>query len=294
MTPPPVASEAMSYSAVPRRVLSQHLRNLRLQSKLTVKMAASIMEWSEPKLWRIETGQTALRAMDVEAMCDVYGAPPDLIRGLAALARQTKAHGWWHSYGEGTPEHPNIYGTLEEAASRLLGYASAHVPTLLRTQAYARALLMSGPRTRDIDELVRECVFRQGLVIRANAPLSVTFVLSEAILRHRVGGPTVMSEQLRRLAEMAVLPNVCLRVVPFSVGMHPGLITGSFTLLQFPTSGGSESETSIVHSAGLTGELFLDRPHEILRYREAQATIHGCALDEAATRDLLLKTAKHL
>jgi Helix-turn-helix domain len=45
-----------TWSAVPRRVLGQHLRELRQQAGLTVKLAASLMEWSEPKLWRIETG----------------------------------------------------------------------------------------------------------------------------------------------------------------------------------------------------------------------------------------------
>lgn len=39
-------------SAVPRRVLAQHLRDLRRQAGLTVKLAASLLEWSEPKLWR--------------------------------------------------------------------------------------------------------------------------------------------------------------------------------------------------------------------------------------------------
>ncbi len=30
------------------------------------------MEWSEPKLWRVETGQTAVRTLDVQAMCAAY------------------------------------------------------------------------------------------------------------------------------------------------------------------------------------------------------------------------------
>ena len=58
----------------------QHLRGLRKQAGLTVKMAATLMEWSEPKMWRIETGQTAMRVLDVEAMCAAYGAPPGLTR----------------------------------------------------------------------------------------------------------------------------------------------------------------------------------------------------------------------
>lgn len=39
-------------SAALRRVLGQHLRDLRNQAGLTMKMAAGLMEWSEPKLWR--------------------------------------------------------------------------------------------------------------------------------------------------------------------------------------------------------------------------------------------------
>jgi hypothetical protein len=46
------------------------------------------MEWSEPKLWRIETGQTALRVLDVQAMCAAYGAGRGRTRALAGLPRK--------------------------------------------------------------------------------------------------------------------------------------------------------------------------------------------------------------
>src|SRR5690242_21330927 len=62
-------------STVPRRQLGRHLRELRNQQRLTVRAAARRLEWSEAKMWRIETGQTSLRSLDVEAMCKVYGAP---------------------------------------------------------------------------------------------------------------------------------------------------------------------------------------------------------------------------
>ena len=75
--PPPAMppAETLAGSAVPRRVLGRYLRGLRNQARLTTKVAAGLLEWSEPKLWRIETGQTVLRSLDVEAMCAVYGAP---------------------------------------------------------------------------------------------------------------------------------------------------------------------------------------------------------------------------
>jgi transcriptional regulator with XRE-family HTH domain len=266
MTSPYDVTQTMAGSAVPRRVLGQHLRELRQQSGLTVKTAATLMEWSEPKMWRIETGKTATRVMDVEAMCAVYSAPLDLTRALAGLARQTKAHGWWHSYGDTVPEYFGIYAALEETASGLVTYATCQVPAMLQTEAYARALIAdSHPESADTSELVRDYLARQVLILRANAPLPATIILHEGLLRCLVGEAAVMAGQVWHLAEIAALPNVCLHVVPFSAGAHPGLATGPFTLLQFPAAYGPEADTTIVHTSGLTGELFLDKPREIRR-----------------------------
>jgi uncharacterized protein DUF5753 len=233
--------------------------------------------------------------MDVEAMCAVYSASPDLTRALADLARHTKAQGWWHSCSDGNPGPFSIYATLEEAATGLLEYAACQVPALLRTEAYARTLITSShPEGTDTSQLVRDCLARQMLILRANAPLSATVILHEGLLRCLVGGAAVMAGQLWHLAEIAALPNVCLRVVPFSAGWHPGLAIGPFTLLQFPVSCGPEIDTAIVHTSGLTGELFLDKPYEIQRYHDALTTILNCSLDETATRDLLWTAAKEL
>jgi transcriptional regulator with XRE-family HTH domain len=292
-----VPSEASTGSAVPRRVLGQHLRSLRQQAGLTVKVAATVMEWSEPKLWRIETGQTVMRALDVEAMCAAYGAPPDITQALTELARQTKAHGWWHTYGVAiAADEFSIYTTLEDAACALDGYAALQVPSLLRTELYARALVTSrNPSSDEAGWLVHQSLVRRVLVTRAKAPLAVTFALDEALVRRPVGGPAVMAGQLRYLAELAVLPNVCLRVLPFGGEVHPGLATGTFTLLNFPPSNrGADTDTAIVYASGLTGELYLDKPHELDDYRDAFAAILGGCLDEAATQDLLLTVAKEL
>jgi transcriptional regulator with XRE-family HTH domain len=124
-------------------VLGQFLRELRQQAGLTVKLAAGLMEWSEPKLWRIETGQTALRTLDVQDMCTAYGAAPGLTRALAGLAAHSRRDGWWRAYGGTIPDNFGIYTALEDAASALSGYAPSQVPGLLRTEAYARTLITS-------------------------------------------------------------------------------------------------------------------------------------------------------
>jgi hypothetical protein len=67
-----VMTEGMTGSTVPRRQLGRYLRDLRNRSRLTVRAAATELEWSEAKIWRIETGQTGMRSLDVETMCRIY------------------------------------------------------------------------------------------------------------------------------------------------------------------------------------------------------------------------------
>lgn len=286
---------------VPRRLLGQCLRDLRQEARLPAAKAAVALEWSEPKMWRIETGHTAVRGLDVKAMCALYGAPPDLtqaLTALAGLARQATAEGWWHVPGQSLPGGFDVYARLEEQASTLLGYAPSQVPALLQAPDYARALITGAhpdASTGEIDQQVRECLDRQVLVARASAALSLTLILGEALVRCPVGGPKVLAGQLRLLAELAVLPNVRLRLVRLSVGLHPGLQTGPFTLLRFPPArDGRERGPATVFVPALTGQLYLDSPRDIQRYQAAYDAIASCSLDERATREFLLAAAREL
>jgi transcriptional regulator with XRE-family HTH domain len=289
-------TEGTTGSTVPRRQLGRYLRDLRGQARLTVRAAAEALEWSEAKIWRIETGQTSMRALDVEQMCRIYGAPVDLTEGLMALAKETKAKGWWLSYSDVINEGFDVYIGLEEAAARLLWYEAELVPGLLQTADYARALIHADKLGLDDDEIERRVqlrIARQSLITRVTAPPELRVVLNESILRRPVGGKEVMSAQLTRLAEVSGLPTVSLRVMPFDAGAHAGINSGPFVVLEFPKGGnGRPSEPTTVYVEGFTGALFLDKPGEIDRYHTAFIDIWAAAVDEAASRDLIVKAAE--
>jgi transcriptional regulator with XRE-family HTH domain len=290
-------TEGTTGSTVPRRQLGRYLRDLRGQARLTVRAAAEALEWSEAKIWRIETGQTSMRSLDVEQMCRIYGAPADATEGLMALAKETKAKGWWLSYGgDVIPEGFDVYIGLEESAARLLWYEAELVPGLLQTAEYARTLIRADNPGVDDDEIERRVqlrIARQSLITRVTAPPELHVVLNESILRRPVGGADVMSAQLQRLAEVSDLPNITLKVMPFEIGMHAGIMSGPFVVLEFPTtSNGRASEPPTVYVDGFTGSLFLDKPREINRYNAAFADIWAAAIDEAASGDLIVKAVE--
>ncbi|WP_030727722.1 helix-turn-helix domain-containing protein [Streptomyces sp. NRRL F-2890] len=286
---------ATTGSTVPRRQLGRYLRDLRGQARLTVRAAARALEWSEPKLWRIETGQTSLRSLDAKAMCEIYGADAEMTEILMGLAKETKSRGWWHAYGDVVPDTFDLYIGLEEAADRIDWYEPELVPGLLQTEDYARAVMRThnpAATPEEIDKRVTLRKARQMLLTRVVAAPTLRIAINEAVLRRPVGGNRLMAEQVARIGEASELPNVALRVVRFSAGMHMGALTGQFTILRFPGNGeGKETEPPTVYADGFTGDLYLDKPAEVERYAGAFSDIWTASLDEQASRRLISDVA---
>jgi hypothetical protein len=291
-------TEGTTGSTVPRRQLGRYLRDLRNRSRLTVRTAAAQLEWSETKIWRIETGQTALRSLDVETMCRVYGAPTDATEALTALAKESKARGWWHAYADTISDDFHVYFGLEAAATHFSWYQCELIPGLLQTEDYARTVFRidnAGVDDREIERRIDLRMARQAVLTRITATPTFDFVLNEAVLRRPVGGTAVMVRQLERLVDANDLPNVSIRVVPFSVGLHHGAVAGPFVILRFPVnSNGQESEPPTVYAENLTGAVYLDKPNEIERYAKAFANMCTVALDETASSELISQAATEL
>lgn len=285
-------SAALLNSSVPRRQLGRELRRLREQlARVPQTTAARELEWSATKLLRMERGEVPIRTEDVVLLCELYGADLKITEALAALAPKTKEKGWWHDYAS-IPSWFELFIGLEEAAAHLRAYHTNLVPGVLQTREYATAIFARSPLRLSpevIEQRVAVRLQRAKLLTRME-PLLPRFdiVLDEALVRRPVGSGAIMAAQLRRLAEASELPNVSIRLIPFSAGIHGGLLTSGFTVLDFP----AELEPTTVYVEGLTGALFLDRADEAERYTIAFDDLTAAALGQAATRDLLVRTAK--
>lgn len=281
-------SQSTTGSTMPRRRLGRSLRDLRTRARMTTRTAARQLEWSEAKIWRIETGQTSLRSLDVEAMCKVYGAPAEVVGPLAALAKETKARGWWTAYTDVVAEGFDIYIGLEEAARQLAGYETDLVPGLLQTESYTRALLRAARPAAPEAEIQRRVELRrtrQLLLTRPGGPLRVDMVIPESVLRHRIGGPEVAAEQFDHLRRICELPTVRLRVIPDGSDFHAGMETGGFAILEFHSDGVGEPEPPVVYVESFTGPAYLDKEAEFTRYRAAFVNIAAVAVDAREVLD---------
>ena len=263
-----------------RRELASQLRDLRKQSGRTVEDVARELLCSPPKISRIETGVRPASLRDVRDLCTIYGVDDSLRARLMTLAREAKQQGWWNRYEDILIDR--LIG-LETEAAQISSYESCVIPWMFQTREYARAVIRGIlPRIADqvLDERVAARLTRQEIITRESPPHFWPLV-DESALRRRVGSSQVMRDQLKRMVELAAIPNMTLQVVPFSLGAHPGL-DNTFTLLEFQSG-----QPPVVYVENMAGELYLERAKDVNRYKEALMHLRAGALDPESSISLI-------
>ncbi|MEV0633425.1 helix-turn-helix transcriptional regulator [Streptomyces sp. NPDC050619] len=126
---------------------------------------------------------------------------------------------------------------LERKATVIRQFALSLVPGILQTPEYARSVFRAYRPHYTAEELDREVVIRTGRAVVLDDPARPVLwtLLDEAVLRRRVGGPQVMADQLRKIADLAEAGRLRLHVLPFGVGAHV-LQEGLLMLMSFEDS----------------------------------------------------------
>ncbi|GAA2699709.1 helix-turn-helix domain-containing protein [Actinoplanes palleronii] len=277
-------------STVPRRQVGRLLRQLREQGGISLMAAAQELEFSRARMYRIENGEVPVRKHDVIAMCGVYGAPGHMTEVLIGLAQESKAKGWWHAYGDVVPAWFELYVGMEQAASRLRQYAPSAIPGLLQTREYAEFVF--GRWMEDdaaaVENAVAVRLERQSLLRRARpqAP-RLEVIIDEGVLRRAIPDTLGMQKQLAHLVNVAIRPNISIRVIPFAAGPHQASSSGQFTVLEFPAVGTTSPEPTTIYCENLTGALYLDKLGEVETYEHIWNRLDAIALSQPDSDDLI-------
>lgn len=274
-----------------RRRLAAALRRLRETRKLSCAEVGREVGWSESKVSRIETGRTGIRADDLDRLLHAYEVDEEMHKALHLLRRQASHRGWWSTYGDALPAWFQGYVGLEDGARSLMIYQSDLIPGLMQTDEYAEAIIRAHRPTLDTDEVERQLAARttrQALLAQPD-PLEVWVVLDEAALRRMVGGRDTMLAQLRRLEQLADLPNITLQVLPFAQGAHASMGT-SFHRLTFP----EQDAQDIVYIEDLTSSQYLEEPGDIERYMLVADHLRASALPPEASTSFIRRIADDL
>jgi len=280
----------MADSAALRRRLRTELRRAREDAQKTQRDVADALFWSPSKVIRIESGQTGVSVTDLKALLDLYGVDDAAKQNeLVEMARQSRKQPWSQYRDIIAPEVATYYG-YEASASIVRQFEPLLVPGLLQTREYTHALLhgVFHEDERTIGRRVEARLERQELLKR-EGDRELFFIVDEAVVRHVVGGPLVMAEQLEHIAELGERPDITFRVIPFSVGGYVGL-TGPFTLLEFPLP----DDADVVCLEGRETAVFHDDDEKTSQYLNIFFDLETKALSEEESIELLGKIVSEL
>ncbi|MDK1472481.1 helix-turn-helix transcriptional regulator [Streptomyces sp. 549] len=215
---------------------------------MTTRQGETPLAWrycgNQVKLWRTNCGTSR------EELARAAGYSPDTVKSMEQGARMPTpqlldvADDLFRAQGllraakqylrrERFPARSHDFFGYEADAISLWCYETTLVPGLLQTESYARALISEHSPPLDeevIEERIAARVERQTLLDR-KPPAAFSFVMYEAALRARIGGPEVYRDQLAHLLKIGRHPRVTLQVLPFTQAI-PLALTGPLVLLE--------------------------------------------------------------
>ncbi|MFE9244819.1 helix-turn-helix domain-containing protein [Nocardiopsis sp. NPDC006938] len=219
---------------VHQELLIQRLIELRRINGLTQEGVSGSLSWSLAKVRRFEGGQQALPLHMLEELLDLYEVSGTR-RGqeLRQLGIEARKRSWWSKYRSVmSPSYRRFVG-LEAGADRILHLQIAVIPGLLQTREYAQWITEFWEFPSVVDPLLEIRMHRQTATSQRSPRPRQVYLLDENAIRKHVGHPGLMARQLHHLLKLAEQPEIDIHIIPDTSGIHYGLSSGSFILLEF-------------------------------------------------------------
>ncbi|MFJ5721735.1 helix-turn-helix domain-containing protein [Streptomyces sp. NPDC093149] len=270
--------------------LGAELRKLRDAAGMTARELAGLLGTNSAQMSQIEAGNAGvgeerLRRLAAHCAC----ADKELIDALAMMVTD-RTRGWWEEFRGVLPPGFLDLSELEHHASFRRDVEIIHVPGLLQTEDYARAVFSYLPPELPEAELEARVAHRMGrrAIFEKDAPVKYQAVIHEAALRIRVGDRGASRAQLDQILALSDREGVTVRVVPFDTDGFAG--AGSAMVY----AGGPVPRLDTVVRDAPHGTAFLDAESQLDRFRALFRKLEAASLDPGKSRDFIHRMTKEL
>jgi transcriptional regulator with XRE-family HTH domain len=270
--------------------LGAELRKLRERAGLTARQAGELLGTGPVQISHIEVGRIGVSEERLRRLASHYRCTDrKLVDALVVMATE-RSRGWWEEHRGTMSTRLLDLAELEHRADRLRSVQVVHIPGILQTEDYARAIHTYGhPHATPghLDDLVRFRLRRREALL-GNPATSVTAIIHEAALRIRVGDRTILREQLEFLLAAAEHPGVTVRIVPFDAEGFAGM---GYSMLY---ADGPVPQLDTVQLDTAHGSVLLDAEAQLNAYRELYDKAESMSLPVEPSADLVRSLAAEL
>jgi transcriptional regulator with XRE-family HTH domain len=266
------------------------LRRLREAAGLKAREVAGLLSSTSAQMSQVEAGFAGVSEERVRRLAAHYACADDaFLDALVAMATD-RTRGWWEEFRGVLPPVFLDVAEVEHHATFLREVVITHVPGLLQTPDYARAVFgYMVPELPDSELTPRvEHRMRRRAVIERDPPVPYETIIHEAALRIRVADRDVTRAQLHRILNGADRDHITVRVVPFDIDNFAG---ASAAMLHV---GGPHPRLDTVLRDSPNGTAFLDAESQLNRFRDLFRKVREAALDTAQSRDFIHRLAKEV
>ncbi|MFF3819390.1 Scr1 family TA system antitoxin-like transcriptional regulator [Streptomyces bluensis] len=259
----------------PRTFYGAELRRLREEAALSQEQLGERVFCSGTYIGQFESA-TRRPQPDLSKLLDGALGAGEHLQRLCELARKSKHADYFADAAE-----------LEKLAKTISEYAPMLVPGLLQTEAYARAITRATlPLAGDdvIEGYVSVRLERQRVLDGPTRPL-LWAVLHETVLRVPMGGPAVMSHQLRHIVGMVDRREALVQVLPFTAAAD-AFMNGLVSIMTFPDA------PPVVYTEGPGVGQLVEEPALVEQCQRSYDLVRAAALSPAASLALLKSAAE--
>ncbi|GCB48732.1 higA protein [Streptomyces sp. NL15-2K] len=212
-----------------------------------------------------------------------------LIDALVAMATD-RTRGWWEEYRGVLPPVFLDMAEAEHHAAFLREVVITHVPGLLQTPDYARAVFRYMRPELPGSELEPrvEHRMRRRTVIEGDSPTPYDTIIHEFALRIRVADRQASLAQLRRILEQIEQGHAGVRVIPTD---QDGFAGAGASMMYM---GGPVPRLDTGLRDAPTGTAFIDAEPQLNRLRTLFRKVEKASLDPMASRDFIHRLSKEL
>ncbi|WP_433262064.1 helix-turn-helix domain-containing protein [Actinosynnema sp. CS-041913] len=278
------SSEPSPGPVIQRILLGADLRDAREAARLSNADASKALGWYTGKLSKVEQGDMKVSDKDLAKLVRAYGIPEGDVPALRRLATEARRK----LPPARVPEHSVKYVNLERAAIALKMFSGDFFPGVVQTADYARAMLersvIASPA--EVARMAEDRAMRLKRMKSPGAP-RLWLVVGEEALYRMIGGRAVLRAQLEEVRDLAKLPHVSVRIVPFEAGAHTshGVVFTIVTLVA--------DRPGVVYVEGLTAADYLGREH-VRVYDLAFENLSGTTLSEQRTVEKINRRIREL